>query len=276
MTEREPRPQSRWMRVALLVSAGLAAGAGLQLFVATEQTDRYFAWTIEPPLTAAFLGAAYIGALILTALAARERLWAGARVAWLASMALVPLLFLVTIIHVDRFHTDSDDALTLVGTWFFITTYGWLPLLLLGAFVGQRRTPGGDPPRTRPLRGWMRAVLVVHAVLLLTLGAGFLVAPATVDAVWPWPLTPLTGRALGAWLLAVGVAAAAGARENDVWRVRVPFAAYIGLALLGALALLRYLETPDWSHVGAWGIVLVLASMLVLGVAGLNAVRAPK
>jgi hypothetical protein len=32
--------------------------AGLQLFVFATETDRFFAWTIASPLTAAFLGAA--------------------------------------------------------------------------------------------------------------------------------------------------------------------------------------------------------------------------
>lgn len=33
--------------------------AGVQLFVFSEQTDYYFAWTIGLPLTAAFLSAGY-------------------------------------------------------------------------------------------------------------------------------------------------------------------------------------------------------------------------
>ncbi len=145
---------------------GLSTGAGLQLFVGTESTDRFFAWTIQPPLTAAFLGAMYLGALVLTAFAAREKAWANARVSFAASICLVPLLFMVTLVHLDRFHTDSDDAVTLVGTWIFITTYGWLPLLLVAALVAQLRAPGVDPLRSAPLAAWMRATLAAHAVLL--------------------------------------------------------------------------------------------------------------
>jgi hypothetical protein len=47
------------------VSAVLAAVAGFQLFVGATETDRFFSWTIDPPLTAAFLGAAYWAAMVL-------------------------------------------------------------------------------------------------------------------------------------------------------------------------------------------------------------------
>jgi hypothetical protein len=136
------KPVLRTTRVALLVSSGLTAGAGLQLFVGTEHTDRLFAWTIRPSLTAAFLGASYLGALVLIAASSAERLWAEARLALLATLTLVSLLFVITLVHIDRFHTESDETITFVGTWFFITTYGWLPVLLVSALVVQLRAPG--------------------------------------------------------------------------------------------------------------------------------------
>jgi hypothetical protein len=264
------RLQTRLTRVALLVSAGLAAGAGLQLFFGAGHTDRYFAWTIQPPLTAAFLGAMYIGAMVLVALAAREAAWANARVAFIATICLVPLLFVVTLIHLERFHTGSDSAVTLAGTWIFITTYGWLPVLLVAALVGQVRAPGADPPRLSPLPGWLRAVLGVHAAVLLALGVAYLAVPESADSLWPWQLTPLTGRALGAWLLSVGAAAAAGVWENDLRRIRVPLAAYVALSVLAAAALARYSDTVDWGHPGAWAVVAVLTSMFAVGVVGLR------
>ena len=39
------------------------SGAFVLLFVLSEQTDDWFSWTIQPPLTAAFLGASYLAAL---------------------------------------------------------------------------------------------------------------------------------------------------------------------------------------------------------------------
>ena len=53
---------------------------GLPLVLLTTRTDKYFAWTIEPPLTAAFLGANYWSSALLAILAARETAWARGRI----------------------------------------------------------------------------------------------------------------------------------------------------------------------------------------------------
>jgi hypothetical protein len=41
----------------LWVGAFLVLFAGIQLYFLTEHTERWFSWTIDVPLTAAFLGA---------------------------------------------------------------------------------------------------------------------------------------------------------------------------------------------------------------------------
>ncbi|MGZ8695188.1 MAG: hypothetical protein ACXWYS_07090, partial [Gaiellaceae bacterium] len=135
------------------------------------------------------------------------------------------------------------------------------------------RVPGGDPPRTAPLPGWARVLLLAQGAVLLAVGAAFLLAPGSTKGMWPWLLTPLTARASGAWALAIGVAAVAGARENDWRRLRAPFAAYVALAVLVGVAILRYPDVPDWSHPGSWALGVVLGSMLVLGLVGLQAGR---
>ncbi len=270
------RPHTKGMRVTLAISGAMTTIAGAQLFIGSEHTDHYFAWTIKSPLTAAFLGAAYWAALVLVALAARERIWANARVAVVAAVVLVPLIGLVTFVHLDKFHTSSDDNLTLVGTWLFIATYVWLSVVLWVFFVRQLRIPGGDPPRTAPLPSWARALLLGQGVFLLAVGAAFLVAPGSTKDIWPWLLTPLTARATGAWAFAIGVAAVAGAREHDWRRLQAPFAAYVTLAVLATVAVLRYTGEPDWGHPGAWMLFAVLASMLVLGLVGLREGRRPR
>jgi len=48
------RPLSRALQVWLVVVSVLLLGVSLSLLVLTEQTDRFFAWTVSPPLTARF------------------------------------------------------------------------------------------------------------------------------------------------------------------------------------------------------------------------------
>ena len=65
------RPLSVGMRWMLLLASGLVFVVGIQLFLLSEQTERYFAWTINPPMTAAFLGGAYWSSFLLELMAAR-------------------------------------------------------------------------------------------------------------------------------------------------------------------------------------------------------------
>src|SRR3954469_17956433 len=103
------RPVIPFTRVALVVAALLAIIAGIQLYILTEYTARYFAWTIAAPLSATFLGAGYWTGALLLLIAARVRAWADIRIAMAAVTMFVPLMCLTTLLHVDRFHLGSPD-----------------------------------------------------------------------------------------------------------------------------------------------------------------------
>lgn len=259
------RPLTVGMRRMLLAASALVFIVGIQLFVLTEQTDRYFAWTIAPPLTAAFLGAAYWASCLLEFLAARERTWAHARVAVPAVLVFTTLTLVATLLHLDRFHLDS------VFGWVWVAVYAVVPPLMLALLVQQLRAPGRDPARAAPLAPWLRLALGLQAALLLPFGAALFVAPLAAAPLWPWMLTPLTGRAVGAWLLGLGVAAAHMARENDLRRDRVALAAYALLGVLELLALARYAGALDWAAPRAWVYLLFLVSVLAVGLAGWRA-----
>ena len=66
------------LRWGLVLFSGLVFIAGVPLFVLTEQTDHYFAWTTQPSLTAAAFGAFYWASCALSLLSVREREWANA------------------------------------------------------------------------------------------------------------------------------------------------------------------------------------------------------
>src|SRR5207247_10956920 len=92
------RPLTRWMRWLLYAASLLVFLAGPQLTLFSEQTDTYFAWKINPPITAAFLGAAYWAAVPVEVIAARQRSWAEARVAVPAIWLFTPLPLVVTLV----------------------------------------------------------------------------------------------------------------------------------------------------------------------------------
>ena len=262
------RPVTLGMTIILFAATGLVFVAGCQLFILTEYTDRFFAWTIQPPLTAAFLGAAYWSSCCLELLAAREREWARARVAVPAVLSFTALTLVATLIHRERFHLSSPEFLARTAAWTWLEIYAAVPVAMAVLLVGQLRTRGGDPPRLAPLPAWLRVPVAAQAAVLLGLGVALFVAPTAAGQVWPWALTALTGRAVGAWLIGLGVAAAQLCWENDWSRIRPAAASYVVFAALQCVALARYPGTPDWGSPRAWAYVAFLASMLAVSAGG--------
>lgn len=68
-----------WFRNSFHLGSFLSLVAGIQLFIFSEQTDIYFAWTIQSSLTAATLGGFYFGTMTFGFLSARETNWARVR-----------------------------------------------------------------------------------------------------------------------------------------------------------------------------------------------------
>ena len=259
------RPLTAGLRWMLLVACALVFIVGIQLFILSEQTERYFAWTVNPPLTAAFLGAAFWASGVLELLAARRPLWAFARIAVPAVLLFTSLTLVATLLHLDRFHLDTAFG------WVWLAVYVAVPPIMLVLFVRQLRAPGGDPPRRAPLDGRLRLVLGLQAALLLVVGAALFLAPQAAAPFWPWMLTPLTARAVAAWLLALGLAAAHVIREGDWERGRVAMVAYAVLGALELVALARYAGAIDWSGPRAWIYLLFLLSILAVGAYGWRA-----
>jgi hypothetical protein len=167
------------------------------------------------------------------------------------------------VIHEDRFHRD------LFG-WFWLSAYVLVPPVLLAALVRQLRVPGDDPPGGWPLPTWLRVLLALQAIVLIGIGVALFVAPASADSLWPWTLTPLTARAIGAFLTGFGVAAGAAVWDNDLERLRGSALAWTALGILELIAALRY--TDDLQGTPETTLYFVfLASVVIAGAYGVAA-----
>ena len=144
------------MRVWLWIDSLLVFVTGIQCFVLSEHTARFFAWTINPPLTAAFLGASYWAAFPFVFLSARERVWARCRVALYGVFTFTAVTLAATLLHLDRFHLGSAEPLARAAAWAWMLVYVLVPPSLLVLLLIQWRRPGGDPARHAPLPGFLR------------------------------------------------------------------------------------------------------------------------
>jgi len=261
------RELTRRLRLTLYAFAALALAAGFLLFVGANRTDDYFSWTIEPPLTAATLGAFYWAAVVLILGAARGGSWAEARPATYPVALIATLLLAATLIHLDKFDLDS-----LFG-WFWLVAYVVVVPGFTLLVVDQLRAPGEDLSGD-PFPVAVRIALAVEGVVMIVIGALMFIAPASAADIWAWMLSPLTSRAMGAFVIGIGVTAALAARDDDRLTFRGPAAAY---ATIGALVLLAALLHRD--DFGDDGVSTALyasfaAAVLLTGIYGSIAARA--
>jgi hypothetical protein len=262
---RTAAPTIPGVRRLLYVNSVLVLVIGIPLYLFSEHTDTSFAWTIHPPLTAAVLGAGYWASFALELLSARERLWAKTRVAVPAVLLFSTLTLVITLVHADRFHFHSPQLVTRAGTWGWLIVYVSVPVAMSWLLVAQLRHARPDPARVAPLAPWVRTALALQAAVMLLVGLPMLLAPQATLRDWPWALTPLTSRAIGAWAVGIGTIAAHAAWENDWCRLRPMMGSYALLGLLQIAGVLRYPSDLDRSHVAAVVYVLFLVTILLLG-----------
>jgi hypothetical protein len=220
-------------RAGVAVLLVLAIANGLFLYVLPGSADTDYAWSIQPPASAAFLGAGYIAGAVATALVVfASRRWRSAQPLGAALIVLSVALLAATIVHNDRYKWDYPP------TWLWTAVYTLAPFAIVWLALPQRAitdVPAADQ-RLRALRALSLAaglVLVIGAILLFAM-------PVELGEHWPWMLTPLLARAVASWYAMVGTAllwCAVGLRAPG--EVFIPYATLatwcIGLLLIPAL-----------------------------------------
>ena len=260
------------MRRMLRLAAFLVTLLGISMYVLAETTDRTAAWTIQPLLTATFLGGAYFASLALEYLGSREREWASARIAVAGVVVFSFVMLGVTLLHLDRFHLGAElDASPRFFGWIWLITYIAVPPVFAWVWWLQINAPGDDPPRQAPMPDRVRTALQLYGSALMLAGIAMLAFPVAVGgAIWPWDLSPLTGRSTGAWLIGLGFVAAHMGREGDWLRGRGAAWGFVAFTLLQLAALVRF---PGIVSFADWRTWLYLVTVGGLGLAGSIAIQ---
>jgi hypothetical protein len=253
-------------RFVLVLDLIAVIGAGIQLYLLSERTDEFFAWTIKAPVTAAFLGAGYWSSIPIVLIALRAREWRQARTLVVMGLAITGFTTLATFLHLDLFHLDSGPFSAQSSAWTWLIVYIAIPPMLAAAFViGERRGGRNEYAVEAPLRPWVRRGLLAFALPLTVLGLGLAFLPSTFSDLWPWPLTPLTAGAVAAWLLTIALGCWWSLREADWRRIRVAFPGYFTFAALALIGAARYSDALDggartWIYLAAQVALLVFAA----------------
>jgi len=142
------------MRFALILGALLTFLAGVQLFVLTDRTADWFAWTVGAGSAATILGGFYWTACVLSYLSWRRRDWAGARVGVPGVAAFLWATLLTTLLHLDKFHFSDASPTGKGAAWAWLVIYVVDPVLVTTALILQWKAPGEDAERTSVFPPW--------------------------------------------------------------------------------------------------------------------------
>jgi hypothetical protein len=230
--------------------------AFLVLYPRPTDTQDWFAWTIRPTMTPMVLGSAYLGGAWFFVRVVRADRWHTVRIGFIPVTVFASCLGLATIIHWDKFNHGH------VAFWLWAGLYFTTPFLVLGAYLwNQTTSPPASPDELR-VTTVARSLMAATGIAAVGLGAYLYLVPVRAITIWPWALTPLTARVMGAVLLLgiAGILAAIDARWSsctvmiDVARIM------IALILVAAV---RAHDEFDTSRPLTWLLGIGLTAVLI-------------
>ncbi len=247
--------ETRWL--AALVIPFLVV-AFVILFIFHQETEKLFAWKIQPSMSAMMLGAAYAGGIYFFAGVLRSKQWHKIKVGFLPVTAFASLLGVATILHWDKFNHGHISFIAWAGLYFtapFIVFAVWL----------RNRNQDSEYLNTQDIVIPRQVRLVMGAVGVFTVGISLLLflQPAIMIGVWPWTLTPLTARVMGAMFVlpgVVGLGIASDKRWSTAGLILQSQSFSILLILVAAVWSRRDF---DWTNPGSWIFVGGLGVMLI-------------
>jgi hypothetical protein len=178
--------------LSAFIAPFLIAGFVL-LYVLPGETSRLWAWPIQSHMTSMLLASAYLGGcyFFLRVLLVEQR-WAAVRAGFVSVALFASLLGVATIEHWDKFSHGNP------AFWLWAGLYFAAPLLVVAAWLANQRyaaRPAPDDPRLGLV---VRVVVAGMGALAVLTGGWLFLAPERAIGVWPWALTPLTARVVGA------------------------------------------------------------------------------
>lgn len=224
-------------------------------------TARLFAWPIKPPLTALLLGSVYLGGAYFFARAFRTTRWHTIKAGFPPVATFATLMGIATILHWPKF-THSH-----VAFWLWVGLYFTTPFLVAGVWLANRRFEDRTTDDDVLVPASMARVIGAIGVLALAMSAFLFLFPQRAIDIWPWTLTPLTARVMGA-IFALGLAAVGAFTERRWSSYRLMI--QVEMIMLGLILVGGVRAAGDWdsSNVLTWlfavGFVGVLAASAVL------------
>jgi hypothetical protein len=229
------------------------------LYLLPDATDRLFAWTVMPQMSALLMGAGYASGIYFFSRVLRAPRWHWIGRAFLPLTVFVSFLELTTILHWDRFHHGQIAFVA----WTAI--YTLTPIVLPAVWLRNRGAdPGMPDPGDVIVTGAVRALMALVGVLELALALSMFLLPAHVVDLWPWMLTVPGARAIGGWFALHGAVGLALAGESRWSGMRIMLQTQMIALALMLVAVVRAWSDFDTNNPLTWVFVIGTGFWLVV------------
>ncbi len=241
------------------------------LYLFPNDSGRLFAWPIKPPLSARLLGATYLGGAYFFTWVTFSRQWHAVRLGFIPVTTFAGIMGLATLLHWDKF-SHGHLAFEL---WAFL--YFTLPFVIpLIWYLNRRVNRGSLQAPEKLLSTGLRLAIAFVAGVMLVSSAIMLIFPQLMIPVWPWTLSPLTARVMGAMFALPGLVGLGAAVDGRWSSASVLFQAQALSILFFLVAIVLSKDEIQWGQLGSWtflgGLLLVA---LLIGLAVLEAKARP-
>lgn len=232
------------------------------LYFYPGETERLFAWKLQPTMSAMMLAAAYAGGIYFFVAVLFGKRWHEVKVGLLPVTAFASSLGVATALHWDRFNHGHIAFLAWAGLYFST------PLIVLGVWLLNRgRDPRRLVPGDRALPSAARVMIGVVGTITLLIAVVLMIQPQVLIAVWPWKLTPLTARMMAALFALPGVVGLGVAMDQRWSSARTILQSQLLSIALILLAVYRAKHEFDWTSASAWlftGGLSAMAGMIAI------------
>jgi hypothetical protein len=250
-------PATRLLSIAIVPFLVVAFAV---LYLWPNETDRLFAWTIRPALSPMVLGSVYLGGAYFFFRVALASQWHTVKAGFLPVTLFASLMGIATIVHWERFNHGH------VAFWLWAGLYFSTPFLVPAVWLANRRQDPAVNPQEVLIPASVSKAIGVVGTLAVVVGLLLFLFPMRAIDLWPWQLTPLTARIMGA-IFALGVTALGSIGERRWSAARLMLQVEILMVALVIVAGIRARTDLDPSNPITWLVVGGFLSLFLGSVA---------
>ena len=199
---------------AVIIPFLLVAFVVLFFFPSAKDTARLFAWRIVPPFTPMVLGSVYLGGAYFFLRAFRATEWHTIEGGFISVGTFASMMGIATIVHWEKFIHGN------VAFWLWAGLYFTTPFLVFGVFLLNRRERSRASPGDLLVSPVAAKLIAVIGAMAAASSVFLFIFPKAAIRIWPWLLTPLTARVMGA-VFALGIAGMGAITERRWTSARV-------------------------------------------------------